>query len=369
MQLLNETGMQAAYTMGLDSDGRESLVVVAKGSFSFPEKQQGVIQPSATPVPLIEADTFTGEPGFSAPLFEADFVPVKQACDVIVTGSAHAPNQKPVEMVQVGYKIGNHSKVINVFGERYWLTAAAGYTISKPKPFVTMPVTYDIAFGGVDRFHSDEKNHDAYMPNPVGKGFHCHISDETVDGTPAPQTEAQDQPITKPDGQYKPMSFGVAGRGWQPRLGFGGTYDDAWLDTQFPFLPHDFDKRYYQCAPEDQQIPFPAGGETVLLLNLTPEGQCQFTLPTIDVPVVFFKKKAERVETKAVLDTIVINADTRIVTLSWRASIELTNNIFEIPQVLMGEATKGWWRAQELGKTYLPPSFRKSADDKPVTES
>ena len=36
MELLNATGMQAGYTMGLRPDGRELLVVVVKGTFDIP---------------------------------------------------------------------------------------------------------------------------------------------------------------------------------------------------------------------------------------------------------------------------------------------------------------------------------------------
>ena len=36
MELINATGMQAGYTMGLQPDGRELLVVVVKGTFTIP---------------------------------------------------------------------------------------------------------------------------------------------------------------------------------------------------------------------------------------------------------------------------------------------------------------------------------------------
>ena len=53
------------------------------------------------------------------------------------------------------------------------------------------------------------------------------------------------------------MSFGPVGRGWHPRLGYAGTYDQNWLDNVFPFLPADFRDDYYQAAPADQQIASP----------------------------------------------------------------------------------------------------------------
>jgi hypothetical protein len=119
-------------------------------------------------------------------------------------------------------------------------------------------------------------------------------------------------------------------------------------------LPADFDEAYYQAAPLDQQMPYPQGGEDVVLVNLSPEGRLAFRLPTVEVPVVFFRKKGERHETRAVIDTIVIEPDQGIFTMTWRASVPLKKNIFEIPQVLAGKMSRGWWRARELGKTYYP---------------
>ncbi len=37
MQLVHATGMQAGYTMGMQPDGRELLVVVVKGTFAIPQ--------------------------------------------------------------------------------------------------------------------------------------------------------------------------------------------------------------------------------------------------------------------------------------------------------------------------------------------
>jgi len=71
MQLLNATKMQAGYSMGMRPDGRELLVVVVKGTF---EMSKGAEEPNLAEeqVPLVEADTFTGEPGLSAPIYESD---------------------------------------------------------------------------------------------------------------------------------------------------------------------------------------------------------------------------------------------------------------------------------------------------------
>ena len=354
MELLNATGMQAGYSMGMDPSGREHLVAVVKGTFAIP-------LPDAEPrlaeeqLPLIEADSFTGEPGSSAPLFEADYPLRKPRCDVLLVGSAHAPYGRAVKQVQVGLQVGPMVKSFRVLGDRLWQSNSVDdIWLTDSQPFEIMPINYDRAFGGVDDFHLDGNKHTAYMRNPVGRGYHKRLERPLVHDKPAPNTEELEGAIKRPDRPYRPMSFTPLGRGWEPRLRYAGTYDQHWLDDVFPFLPADFKDDYHQAAPADQQIPYPRGGEPVKMLNLTPGMNESFTLPEIEVPFVFFRKKGGKEEKQGVIDTIVIIPDRGVFTMTWRASIPLKRNLFEIPQVLVGRMSRAWWRARELGKIYYP---------------
>lgn len=367
MDLINATNMIAGYTMGMEPSGRELLVVVVKGTFHLPKSGEEA-RLHEQQLPLIMADTFTGEPGFSAPYYEVDFAPRKLKCDILLQGSAYAPDGRPIPRVPVGLRIGQWQKTFAVCGKRYWEYGLAGVNATEPESFIVQPFSYDVAFGGVDNFPEDQAQHAAFMRNPIGKGFHKNIKKEWVDGMPMPHTEALDQPVEKPDGDYSPMAFGPVGRGWASRLQYAGTYDQNWIDNTFPFLPSDFKDEYYQAAPQDQQIAYPAGGEEVVLVNLTPEGRTAFHLPVIDMPVVFFRKKGERYDTKAMLDTIVIEPDKHLFSITWRVCLPLKKNMFEIPQVLVGNKSRGWWRARELGKTYYPSLAHLTVEKQAETE-
>jgi len=367
MDLINATNMQAGYTMGMEPSGRELLVVVVKGTFHLPKSGEEA-RLHEEQIPLIMADTFTGEPGFSAPYYEVDFAPRKLKCDILLQGSAYAPDGRPTERIPVGIRVGNWRKTFSVCGKRTWDYGLTGIRATPIEPFVKQSITYDVAFGGVDNFPEDPAKHAAFMHNPIGKGFHKNIKKEWIDGTPMPQTEVLNQPVEEPDGNYAPMALGPVGRGWASRLPHAGTYDQNWINTTFPFLPSDFKDEYYQAAPQDQQIAYPAGGEEVVLVNLTPEGRTAFYLPIIDMPVVFFRKKGERHDTKAILDTIVIEPDKRLFSITWRAHLPLKKNIFEIPQILVGKKSHAWWRARELGKTYYPSLAHLAMDKKAETE-
>ena len=353
MELINATKMVAGYTMGMEPSGRELLVVVVKGTFGIPERG-GEAQLHPAQLPLITADTFTGEPGFTAPSQEVDFAPRKLRCDILLSGRAWAPKGEPAERVLVGARIGAWRKVFAVVGDRHWETGLRGARASKPLSFVSKLISYDLAFGGVDELHEDPDRHGAYMPNPVGRGWHCNLQAKYVDGAPLPNTEEANRPVDAPDGDFAPMSFGPVGRGWSSRLPYAGTYDQDWIDNTFPFLPADFQDAYYQAAPLDQQINHPSGLQDVALANITPRGHVKFSLPCHDMPVSFFRRGGGHERVNAVLDTIAFDTDKELVTLAWRATLPLKKSIFEISNVLAGNMSRGWWRARELGKTWYP---------------
>src|SRR4051794_18772345 len=115
MQLLNATRMRADYAMGMDPTGRESLVVVVKGTFTL-NQDGGTPQLAAEQAPFFDADQFTGKPGYTAPLYESDYAPVKPRCDVLLNGTAYAPGGRPTRRVTVSMRVGSIDKSFSVVG-------------------------------------------------------------------------------------------------------------------------------------------------------------------------------------------------------------------------------------------------------------
>jgi hypothetical protein len=150
-----------------------------------------------------------------------------------------------------------------------------------------------------------------------------------------------------PSDKYVPMALGPLGRGWPQRARYVGTYDQQWLDDVFPFLPKDFDERYYQAAPEDQQLPLPKGPLEVLLSGFTADGPRQFMLPHFEAPVHVFPKRGDREDLTAMLDTIVFEPDLGRFTMSWRVARPLKKSMHEIAQVLVGKKGRDWWQQRD----------------------
>ena len=67
-----------------------------------------------------------------------------------------------------------------------------------------MPITY----GRLRRHgrHRPERPN-AYMPNPVGRGYGLVRSGERLVGRPAPNTEAPDDLVSAPWGGHRPMGL------------------------------------------------------------------------------------------------------------------------------------------------------------------
>lgn len=354
MDLVNAIGMPVSYTIGLDPSGRERLVVVVKGTFLIPEAG-GEAPLAAEQAPFVMADTFSGEPGLSAVVHETDFAPVKPQCDVLLLGSAYAQDGKPTRKVTVGLRVGALKKGFEVLGNRYWKLGALGdLGPSDPEPFVKQPISYDVAYGGSELDVKTKALVSAYARNPVGCGYLPKSTGSNIFGKPVPSTQEIGKPISSTKGSYAPMAFGPIGRNFEERTRYAGTYDDKWFEENFPFLPPNFDNRYFQAAPADQQLPYLAGGEVVQLHNLTPKHLPPFTLPTIAVPIECTNAKRERVEQQAVIDTLVLEPDRGQLTLTWRSSFPLRRNIHEVIQLVIGRMPPGWYRARLLGKTYYP---------------
>ncbi|MEO8152579.1 MAG: DUF2169 domain-containing protein [Rhizobacter sp.] len=346
MELINATRMTVGCNMALEPSGRELLVVVIKGTFVLPKPGEPV-RLHEEQLPLVMADTFTGEPGFSAPIHEIDFAPHKPACDVLLVGHARAPEGHQVTRLRAGLRVGPMEKAFDVVGDRRWQAGLTSITASAPQAFAEKLVSYDTAFGGADRNSADENEHDAYLSNPVGRGWHKHLKNAWVDGQPLPNTEEVGKSVAFPSDKYKPMALSPLSRGWPQRARYAGTYDQQWLDDIFPFLPKDFDERYYQAAPEDQQVPLPTGPMEVVLSGFTVDGRRQFMLPHFEAPVHVFPKRGEREDCTATLDTIAFDPDAERFTMSWRVARPLKKNMHEIAQVLVGRKGKEWWQQRE----------------------
>lgn len=356
MQIDLKGSGNSGFSIGIDPTGREHVVVVTKRRLDFPADSGGVCTWSDAAPELCTADEFSGEEGHSAVIFESEFALRKPSCDVLVHGAAYAPNGAPTQLVYAGLQCGSNTKAIAVFGPRVWERTMMGASPSEAGTFVRQDISYDFAFGGTDALDPADKEPAMYPLNTVGMGWHQSRNREIVDGAPMPCCEDPHKLVNSPWDTVVPVSFGPVPRGAPDRAKFAGTYDDAWIENRFPHLPDDYDDRYAQAAPLDQQIRHPKGGEVIKLNNMMPgqSGPFEMTLPPLNLPVVFSRRRGEDLAGSPVVDTIVIEPDSRHIDVITRASLPLKRDILEMREAIIGKRGRGFWRARALGKAYNP---------------
>lgn len=310
-ELNNKTPYAADRAWVQDKDGRKHWIVVVRGTFDIlPDGTTTVAQeqlpPNAAPV-------YSGDEGRSSLLYEADLVAAKPGTDVVVNGSAHAPHGRATTACSVRLKIADRDKVLEVVGDRTYARALTGQVSpSSAVPFVTMPITYERAYGGYDDEDADPSKHTLFAPNPIGIGVH---KGALLLGKVAPN-------IALPSGGGKVAAgFGAVASHWHPRSTFAGTYDGAWIENRKPLLPQDWDPRVLLCAPADQQfIPHLNGGEIIELHGMTPSGAMRVTIPRADLT---FKTRVRGSDkrTRGSLVSVVVEPDAQRVLVAWQTSL------------------------------------------------
>lgn len=337
---LNRTPFAVGSTFVCERDGHTSWVVAVRAGFAF--DSDGRLTRLREQPPVSRAPHFEGDPGSSSLRSDTDFPYTKLATDVIVHASACPPPGKLVSMLDVGFRLGPIKKMLRVHGERTWLRGGFGVLLpSRAQPFATMPIRYERTFGG-----SDKETGRSWPLNPVGRGYAEH-TDRLLTAL-VPNVEDPREPLE--DSRHRPRK--VAGLGalashWQERLAFAGTYDEAWKRTRAPLWPEDFDPRFFQAAPMDQQVQgCLRGGEICVLHNLVPESSVQFVLPKLRILVETQFDDAD-VHTDAALHTVIIDAEARTLAMVWHAAQRCHGREHKLQQsVIRWEGPQTWAEAQ-----------------------
>jgi hypothetical protein len=298
------------------------LTVMVKGSFEILAGGTLALSAMQRPLDLSGRLEDPDTPERSSYRYEPEVAPFKLATDVVVLGHAHAPTAGTTRL-DVGMRVGPLLRSLRVFGDRAWIHAARGLVLTSPIAFERMPLCYERAFGGWDVSHPDPTRHAFEPRNPAGRGFCSRWGKR--DRILAPNLESIQEPIRSPYDRPGPVGFGFIAPHWLPRAKLAGTYDDAWRRQRCPLLPMDFQPRFHNAASSGLVAPgYLRGDEIVATVGLTPEGQLGFRLPGVPPPVVRVSLVRGADHRPPVnLDTIVVDLDDRVLTMTWRACLAL----------------------------------------------
>jgi hypothetical protein len=258
MQIANQTPFKAMAVPGYDKECREIVTVVVKGTFRLAGGRRVEVAEPEEQADIVMADEYHGEPGASPVKCESDLAPFKPATDLILVGFAYPPRPKAARRMDVLFGVGK--------------------TVKKSK------ATSDKAV----------------------KRIPLHEMEQVPDSS---RWLAAKKPR---DG------FGFYPKQYSPRKDLAGTYDDAWQAKRSPFLPADFDDRFFQAAFPDLICPgHLVGNEPLRAEGVSPRGPIGLKLPGVALQIEAFLERGN-LKGKANLDTVVLDPENDRLLLTWR---------------------------------------------------
>lgn len=316
MRVINQSGLSIGWCVGRVPPHRLTATCIVKGTYAL--KHGGIVEPLKEQ-PSLCADLHEGDDPEKALVYPSDFALFKPACDLLLRGTCHARGGKPATVERVTFAVGRFEKALMVVGDRHWQPGLLGARLSEPAPFLTMPLSFERAFGGA-----------GHPTNPFGRGFVPVEKDLVAGRHPLPNIEDPASPITVPSSRPAPAGFGPLPSLQASRAGKAGTYDRKWLKQNWPFFPDDFDWTFFNSAPPDQRLKdFPRGDEPLRMRQIHPtiasfESRLPGTRPR------FFVREQSGLQTQVreallQLDTIYVDMNEQRVTLLWRGIVPISS--------------------------------------------
>jgi uncharacterized protein YjbI with pentapeptide repeats len=178
--------------------------------------------------------------------------------ELLVAGSFFAPGGAPLPASYVRARVGAADKRLAVLGDRVWKDQSA----TEPTPTASVPIDWAHAFGGA-----------GWDKNPYGKGFDPGGGGDR--GVPLPNVEHYGALLRSPADRPEPAGLLPMDVTFAQRRARAGTYDQRWLEQDFPGLAADAAPTFFNAAPEDQWIEgFFQGDEAILVENMHPDRPC-----------------------------------------------------------------------------------------------
>lgn len=329
LQLKNESSFESAITVFPNENAVDTIYVIVKATFLLGNK----IEVAEEQLPIVMADEYWGEPGQSSLKYASELHLLKPYTDIVMIGEACAPDKRPVTAIDVLLEIADRKKTVRVFGDRQWASGIIGLKIAPPKPFDSMPLVYERAFGGVHELDPDKQKVLFVAHNPVGKGFKGKRRTRELKGAMLPNLEDSAHLISSPGDRPAPACFGYVAPSWEPRKSFAGTYDEAWQQKRAPYLPEDFDSRFFNAAhPDLIYNDCLKGAEPVTIINMSHNGPIKFNLPVCKLEAtVWIARNIEKPPLN--LETILFEPNESRFSMLWRSAVECDKKALKVEQV------------------------------------
>lgn len=329
LQLKNRSPFVATINLFPNEKGIDHLYVIIKATFAITDQ----LEIAAEQLPIHMTDEYWGAPEKSSLKRASECHLTKPNTDILMMGSACTQDKRPVRALDVMLSVAHKTMAARVIGDRVWDSGMLGLKYSDPVPFEFMPLVYERAFGGIHDADRNQQNILSEARNPVGRGFKGKRSKNEFKGMALPNIEDPTNLISHPGDQASPVGFGPIAPSWEPRRFYAGTYDEAWQKNQAPYLPTDFNNRFFNTAhPELVCDGFLQGGEPVTIVNMSEKGRLQFNLPVCDIDLKI--RVAGKIESPQLnLETVLLEPNLHRFSMTWRASLPCDKKALKVEQI------------------------------------
>ena len=340
MKILAAEPLRAGSIAWQEESGQWTLTVVCKATYGLAPVTSAL---AAEPEDLNDRDNHWDDDPKRSVYAPGDLAPHKPHAEVMLVGSAFAPGGEATRALFVRLIVGELDKSIEVFGPRVFMQDG---TLREGERWVKMALRYERAAGGPDSW------------NPVGQ--RPDVAD-TYGRRALPNLQPPGLAVSEPGTRIPPIGFGPIAPSWPGRrdkLHRRSWSEERWNETP---LGTDVDPTFFQSAPADQRVEALRPDEQIILENLHPKHARMVTKLSGIRP----HAKVEQPDTPAwdlalVADTLWIDTDRGICTLTWRGQIPVDQRD-EPGRVLIGldepgRATR--WPAPQAASAVPPPRRR-----------
>ncbi|NUQ73411.1 MAG: DUF2169 domain-containing protein [Polyangiaceae bacterium] len=302
MEIVRLGPLPSAFLLWQSRPNAWGLTLVCKATFHL---QPGEAALTTEQLPIYERDQHWDGNTSRSVHAPCDVVPFKPCADILLVGSAFAPNQTPVQSLVASLTFGEMTKSVEIHCDRAMMMDGS---IQEGSGFVQMPLVYELTAGGPGHW------------NPVGMRTDAR---DTYGRIILPNIQ---KPGARPSPSMplEPTGFGPLAPLWSARAEKLGQATSPYAFREKP-LPKGMDPGHFNAAPPDQQLPTLREGEWLILENLHPDlPKLRTAVPSIR-PAVFLKsneKAPQRVQMR--MDTLWIDTDQKIFTVTWRGQLALS---------------------------------------------
>ena len=345
LEFSNQSNWLAGLYPGWDFKHEHQFTAVFKVSYQFDETGKLTLIEDAPP--LVEADEHRGAALTTSLQAVSEIAPFKEGSEIYLYGTAR-PDRDGLVAMEVGIGIlftdkKQWKKVLRIFGKRTWKKTMVNYIHGEnPGSVEEILLSYEYAFGG----GNPEDDQDVFEANPTGLGYNS--DQRNLFSEELPRIEMGPDFVNSPMQKPTPAGFGPLPLFWEPRVSDAGEpVSDPTTQGGCPYSKT-AKRCIHNVAPYDQRFKKPfTGGEIIHLRALVPDVRhktaVQIVLPTLNPQLyTIIDNVAENLT--PICDTVVINADDKIVSMIYRAGIPWR----------LTDRRKGWVVLKDMDTKELP---------------